>query len=88
MNNKKYLEIISNKCNSYIALDKINRVNEIDKKEVLVIAGNDSDISLIKNITNNYVVSNSSKLLKKLAKKETSSNNENGVEKVILSILK
>lgn len=82
-NNKKYLEIISSKCNSYIALDKINKLNNINKKEVLVIAGNDSDIELVKNITNSYIVSNSSILLKKIAKKETTSNNELGVETVL-----
>ena len=82
-NNKKYLEIISSKCNSYIALDKINKLNNINKKEVLVIAGNDSDIELVKNITNSYIVSNSSILLKKIAKKGTTSNNELGVETVL-----
>ena len=81
--NKKYLEIISNKCNSYLALDKINTMNNIKEKETLVITGNDSDIELVKNITNSYVVSNASKELKKLAKKRTSSNNELGVEKVL-----
>ena len=85
-NNTKYLEIISNKCNSYIALDKINQLNNINNKEVLVIAGNDSDIELVNNITNNYVMSNASDTLKKLSKKKTSSNNEMGVEKVIKNL--
>ena len=85
-NNMKYLEIISNKCNSYIALDKINKLNNINNKEVLVIAGNDSDIELVNNITNNYVVSNASNTLKKLSKKKTSSNNDLGVEKVIKNL--
>lgn len=85
-NNMKYLEIISNKCNSYIALDKINKLNNVNNKEVLVIAGNDSDIELVNNITNNYVVSNASNTLKKLSKKKTSSNNDLGVEKVIKNL--
>ena len=82
-NNKKYLEIISNKCNSYVAVNEINTINDIKNKEVLVIAGNDSDIELVKNIANSYVVSNASSALKKLTKNKTTSNNEKGVEKVI-----
>ena len=84
--NKKYLEIISNKCNSFIALNKINEINNINNKEVLVITGNDSDIELVKNISNSYVVSNSSTELKKLSKKKTTSNNEKGVEKILMKV--
>ncbi|MBR5370145.1 MAG: HAD family phosphatase [Bacilli bacterium] len=87
-NNKKYLEIISNKCNSFIAVNEINKINNISKKETLVIAGNDSDIELVKNISNSYVVSNSSTKLKKIAKNKTSSNDEHGVEKTIKNIIK
>lgn len=82
-NNKKYLEIISNKCNPYIALSKINEINNIKEKEVLVITGNDSDIELVKNITNSYIVNNASNNLKKIVKKKTSTNNEHGVEEVL-----
>lgn len=82
-NNKKYLEIVSNKCNSYIALTKINEINNIKENEVLVIAGNDSDIELAKNIKNSYVVDNASKIIKSVIKKKTSTNNEHGVEQVI-----
>lgn len=85
-NNKKYLELISNKCNSYIALEKITTINNINNKEVLVITGNDSDIELVQNISNSYVVSNSSDNLKKISKKKTSSNNEQGVEKVLMNM--
>ena len=85
-NNKKYLELISNKCNSYIALEKITTINNINNKEVLVITGNDSDIELIKNIANSYIVSNSSDKLKKVSKKQTTSNNEQGVEKVLMNM--
>lgn len=82
-NNKKYLEIVSNKCNSLVALDKINNINGINNKETLVITGNDSDMELVKNITNSYIVNNASKVLKKLIKNKTTSNNEKGVEKII-----
>lgn len=85
-NNKKYLEIISNKCNSYIALNRINILNNIKEKEVLAITGNDSDIELVKNITNSYVVNNASSTLKKITKKKTMSNNDYGVEKVLKNL--
>lgn len=85
-NNKKYLEIISNKCNSFIALNKINIINNINKKDVLVITGNDSDMELVKNIKNSYIVSNSSNTLKKIVKNKTTSNDKKGVEKVISSM--
>ena len=84
-NNKKYLEVISNKCNSYIALEKITKFNN---NEILVITGNDSDIELCKNIKNSYVVANASKTLKNIVNKKTSSNNSLGVEQVIKNIIK
>lgn len=85
-NNKKYLEIISNKCNSFIALSKINEINNIKENEVMVITGNDSDIELAKKISNSYAVSNSSNILKRASKNKTMSNNENGVEKVLKNV--
>ena len=87
-NNKKYLEVTSNKCDSYKALTRINEFNNIKEKEVLVITGNDSDIELVKNISNSYVVDNSSDMLKKETRKQTLSNNEYGVEKVISNVIK
>lgn len=81
--NKKYLEIISNKCNSYTALNKINEINNIKENEILVITGNDSDIELCKNIKNSYIVENSSSRLKKEISKRTSSNDERGVEQIL-----
>ena len=87
-NNKKYLEIISNKCNSYIALEKINDINNIKDNEVLVITGNDSDIELCKNIKNSYIVENASINIKKIIKKKTQSNNNHGVEIVLKNMIK
>ncbi len=87
-NNKKYLEIISNKCNSYISLEKINNYTNIKENEVLVIAGNDSDINLCKNIKNSYIVENASNQLKNIIKSKTMSNNEYGVENVIKDVIK
>jgi len=86
--NKKYLEIISNKCNSYIALNAINEIHNIKENEILVITGNDSDIELCKKIKNSYIVDNSSDRLKKEINKKTTTNNEYGVEKVIRNVIK
>lgn len=86
--NKKYLEIISNKCNSYIALNAINEIHNIKENEILVITGNDSDIELCKKIKNSYIVDNSSDRLKKEISKKTTTNNEYGVEKVIRNVIK
>lgn len=82
-NNKKYLEIVSNKCNSYTALTIIITINNIKENEVLVVTGNDSDIELCKKIRNSYLMENSSELLKQIINKKTTSNNECGVEEVL-----
>ena len=86
--NKKYLEIISNKCNSYIASNSITKINNIKENKVLAITGNDSDIELVRNIKNSYIMENSSDRLKSIIKNKTSSNNEHGVEKIIKNMLK
>jgi hydroxymethylpyrimidine pyrophosphatase-like HAD family hydrolase len=86
--NIKYLEITSNKCNSYIALVKLLDINDISKEDVLVITGNDSDIELVKNIKNSYIVDNASNMLKKVSKKHTTTNNEYGVEKTLKNMIK
>ena len=81
---KKYLEIISNKCNSYKALSKILEKNNIKDSEVLTIIGNESDLSLNK-IKETYIVENLSCKLKNI-KNTTKSNNEKGVELVLQKI--
>ncbi len=83
--NKKYLEIISNKCNTYKALLEINKINKIKDNEVLTIIGNESDISLYKNIKETYVVNNNNCKLKEI-KKITKSNDLKGVELVLKNI--
>lgn len=88
INNKKYLEFVSNKCNSYIALERINDIANIKENEVLVITGNDSDIELCKNIKNSYVVENANTNIKKIIKKKTTSNDECGVEIVLKNMIK
>ena len=86
--NEKYLEITSNKCNSYISVNKISEINNIKDDELLVIIGNDSDIELGKKIKNSYRIANSSDKVKKAISKKTVSNNEHGVEKIIQSVIK
>ena len=83
--NKKYLEIISNKCNTYKALLEINKINKIKDNEVLTIIGNESDISLYKNIKETYAVNNNNCKLKEI-KKITKSNDLKGVELVLKNI--
>lgn len=85
-NNKKYLEITSNLTSNYLALEKILTKKKIAKEEVIVICANESDLSLIKNIPNNYLVSNASKDLKKYASGKTKSNDLKGVENILKKV--
>lgn len=86
LNNKIYLELTSNLTNNLKALEKILTRNKISLTETLVIAGNEADLPLIKNIPNNYLVSNSPKELKEFASGRTKSNNLKGVEQVLKKI--
>ena len=70
----------------FTGVDQISLRNNISLNEVLVIGGNESDYSLINNIPNNYVVNNAPKELKKIARKKTTSNNEDGVKKVLSKV--
>lgn len=82
-NNKKYLEITPRKSNMFNGIDGIGLRTGISLKDILVIAGNDSDIPLVKNIDKCLVVKNAPKSLKKYVKKQTNSNNDKGVERVL-----
>lgn len=86
INDKEYIEMTSSKANTFTGVDQIALKNNISLAEILVIAGNDSDYSLVKNINNSYVVENSDASLKKLKRKITASNNEHGVEKILKQI--
>lgn len=80
---KNYLEIISHKASMFNGIDQIALKNNINLKEILVIAGNESDISMINNLKNSFVVENCAELLKKTKAQKTSSNNQNGVENIL-----
>ncbi len=82
-NQKTVLEITSSKANMFVGVDKISLKNSIGLKEILVICANDSDVPLVKNIPNCYIMKNSVESLKKLTKKVTDSNDCKGVEKVL-----
>lgn len=80
--NKNYLEIISNKCDSYKALKEINVKNKITDKEVLTILGNEADISILKNIKNSYIV----KIASNNLKKEIKSNSYLEIDEILKKI--
>lgn len=86
LNNKMYLEFVNNKVSMFTGIDQISLRTSISLNEILVIGGNESDYSLINNIPNNYVVENANSKLKKIAKRKTNSNNEEGVKKVLSKI--
>ena len=83
VNNKKYLELSSNKSGMFSGVDKIGLKEGIDLKEIVVICANDSDLSLVQNCKESYAVENGSLKILKKAKKKTSSNNNKGVEQVL-----
>ena len=57
--------------------------NEISLDEVIGVVGNESDLSIVEHIDNTFVVSNASRLLKKISRKKTKSNKNKGVEWVL-----
>lgn len=87
LNDKKYLEITSNQASMFSGVDKISLKQDLDLSNIISISGNDSDISLVKNIKRNFIVKNASKELKKYAYKIVKSNYEKGVE-IVLSKIK
>lgn len=85
-NKKMYLEFVNSRVSMFSGVDQLSLRCGIKLKEVLVIGGNDSDISLVSNIPNSYVVENGSDKLKKASSKITSNNNSKGVEKVLKEV--
>ena len=83
---KDLLEITSNKGNMFSGIDQISLKTGISLKDILVIGANESDYSLITNITNSYIMANSCEKLKQTKAKKTLSNNEKGVEKILKSL--
>jgi len=80
--NKEYfLEITKN--NFLSALEYIT-----DLKDIVGVIGNESDIKLLDNSKNIYVVRNAPKVLKEKTDNITKSNKHKGVENIIKSIIK
>ncbi len=84
--NKIILEIVSNLTNNFIATTKLLKSEKISLENVIVIAANEADLELVKNIPKSYLVSNCSKNLKEFSDKKTKSNNSKGVENVLKRI--
>lgn len=84
--NKKYLEIISNKSSMFTAVDQISLKNSIALKDILVVCANESDYSLVKNVPNSFVVKNANKELKKAAAHIINAESSQGVERLLKKI--
>ena len=84
---KKYIEITSNQASMFNGVDKIGLKNNITLNDVLVICGNESDISLVQNINKSYIVKNSPSELKKICKKQTAPNTSKGVEIILKKVV-
>lgn len=69
--NKFILEITSGLCDNFKATKKITTTKNIDMKDVIVIAANESEIDLVKNISTSFIIKTSAKILKDFAKHST-----------------
>ena len=85
-NDKKYLEITSNRSNMFTGVDKVSIKLNIDLKDVVAIGANESDLALLKAIPTSYIMKNSCSLLKSANIKKTHSNSEKGVEYILKKI--
>ena len=83
---KKYLEITSHKSSMFSGVDQVSLKTGTNLKEIVAICSNESDYSLVKNITRSYIVENSCEKLKKATKRITSSNDNKGVENILKRI--
>ncbi len=83
---KEILEITSNKGNMFSGIDQISLKTGISLKDILAIGSNESDYSLITNISNSYIMANSCEKIKQTKAKKTTSNNEKGVEKILINL--
>ena len=85
-NNKKYLEITSNRSSMFTGVDQVSLKLGISLKEIVTICANESEYALAKNIDKSYIVRNGCDLLKKTTKKITKSNEEKGVELILKKV--
>ena len=83
---KKVVEIVSNKCNMFTGVDRISLKNNIPLNQIVCVCANDSDMVLVNNISNHFIMENSVDSLKQITNKMTSSHNQKGLEKVLKEI--
>jgi len=83
---KKILEITSNKSSMFSGVDQVALKTGSNLKDIIGICANESDYSLVKNIARSYIMKNSCDKLKKITKKITTSNEEKGVENILKRI--
>ena len=82
-NDKFIIEITNSICSKLSGVEVICKKKKISLEEVLAICSSVSSLDLVKKVGYGCSVSNGFDKLKKYSKKITSSNEENGVEKII-----
>ena len=73
-----FLEITNH--STYEGIIKLSEMISIFNDEIASIVGNESELEVVENLKNTYIVSNSPKCLKDKTKNRTKSNNAKGVE--------
>lgn len=81
-----YLEITNN--STYEGIIKLSEMISVFNDEILSIVGNESELEIVENFKNTYIVSNSPKVLKDKTKNRTKSNNAKGVEYLLKKLIK
>ncbi len=78
-----YTEITNKNVNKWSAIEKLMKILNVTKEEVLAIGDNINDKEMILNAGMGIVTGNSSPEMKKIAKDVVASNNESGVAEAI-----
>lgn len=78
-----YTEISNRNVNKWTAIQELMHILEIKEEEIMAIGDNINDIEMIKNAEIGIATGNSSPLVKKVANKVVSTNDENGVAEAI-----
>ncbi len=87
-NEKNYfIEITAKGVDKFTAVEFLSHQENIKIKDVIAIGDSYNDIRMIKRVGCGIAVSNAVDEVKKVARKQTSSNNDRGVEKVLKNIL-
>ncbi len=80
------VEFTANNISKYTATIKISKKEKIKNEEIIAIGDSYNDIELIKNVGYGVSMDNAIKEVKKVAKKNTLSNNKKGVENILKEI--